>query len=102
MKKLILFIMCLATQTAFAQPHKLQNCGNTCFLNASLQALYNITPLTNFLIQQKPTDQTIVGNYITLITQFRNTPQQSFGCSGTLGTLDKQAYELMKSEEEGP
>ncbi|MGE0206980.1 MAG: ubiquitin carboxyl-terminal hydrolase, partial [Candidatus Babeliales bacterium] len=95
-------IMCMATQNAIAQPHKLKNCGNTCFLNASHQALYNITPLTNFLIQQKPTDQTIVGNYITLITQFRNTPQQTFGCSGTLGTLDKQAYELMKSEEEGP
>lgn len=41
-----------------SMPPKLNNCGNTCFLNASLQAFLNIEPFTNLFISVNPYSKT--------------------------------------------
>lgn len=50
-KRFLIILICLLQTHCFikAKPPALQNTGNSCFINASLQALYNIKPLTDYL-----------------------------------------------------
>lgn len=59
-----------------AVPRGLRNQGNSCYMNGAIQALYAITPLTNYLINNKNKykPHSIVGAYIDLIKQLRKAP----------------------------
>lgn len=50
MLKKIIVCIALNLSLAAAQPVGLYNSGNTCYMNAPIQCLYNIAPLTNFLL----------------------------------------------------
>lgn len=61
MKVKILFFLFIFTNYLFCAkeekgPVGIVNQGSTCYMNAALQCLYNVEPLTNFLLKQKDTD----------------------------------------------
>lgn len=77
-------------------PPSLGNCGATCFINANIQLLYNIQPLTDLLISLTYNPYSIetapVPYYYTqLIRQFEDTKNTSepvdFPCEPGTGTL---------------
>lgn len=51
MNKYIIFISFCYMTILIAPPPALKNYGNTCYLNAALQSLYAIQPLTNFIVK---------------------------------------------------
>lgn len=53
MKKLLLLFI-PTFSFVYAQPPELPNCGNTCYLNATTQALLAVQPLTQFLAKNEP------------------------------------------------
>lgn len=89
------FIIALAASVNLqAWPPALQNCGNTCFLNSTIQVLYNTPPLTKHIIETHPTMQNhAVDLYINLITEFEKSKEEStpkqFDCKGPLDSLVK-------------
>lgn len=96
-------------------PPSLANCDNTCFLNASVQVLYNIRPLTDLLLKEStPYSQETVQYYYTeMIRKFEakkgGTQAFPFSCDGkvadsgdpdiTLEMLDKNAYKVLGRQE---
>jgi len=103
---LILVLSLLCVGTVDALPPALQNCGNTCFLNASIQALYNIAPLTELLLAQ-PTNPYLQATdpvpyyYWELIKKFDETKNPTaavpFTCQAGEGLkeLDEKSYDLI-------
>lgn len=102
---IFLFSLCFPMQS---WPPALHNCGKTCFLNASIQAMYNITPLTNLLIQNtNPYNQSespAAYYYTELIKKFVSTENSTapvtFSCKEGVGLkeLDLAAYQLMQAQ----
>ncbi len=106
--KLLLFAaLChISVHTTFgAQPPKLKNFGATCFQNATLQAIYNIQPITNFLVDNDNTypQDTIANLYTQFVKQVRNQSPQSEEHYGLLNKLAIHGYALVGqcSLEEG-
>ena len=111
MKKLLFLVLFLGFTPLHCWPPSLANCGNTCFLNASLQVLYNIHPLTDYLkienyysVKNAPTPY----YYSKLIRRFEKTknPNRSvpFSCTKDSGRsllkqLDSVCYKLIKLPE---
>jgi ubiquitin C-terminal hydrolase len=106
MKINFFFIIALfVSLTLQAWPPALQNCGNTCFLNASIQVLYHIPPLTKLLETQGNNpypDNSASFFYWNLIKKFEETQNPNnpsiFTCEPQLGLgkLDKSSFELME------
>ncbi|MEX0939889.1 MAG: ubiquitin carboxyl-terminal hydrolase family protein [Candidatus Babeliales bacterium] len=98
MKKILFIIFIISFIQLKPQPPGLANCGNTCFLNASIQALYNINPLTNILTANpnpySSSTRSLSYLYTELIKEFEkeNRPH-IFSCDTVLGELDKEAPE---------
>jgi ubiquitin C-terminal hydrolase len=90
-------------------PPSLANCGSTCFINANLQLLYNIRPLTNHLTSgPNPFDGTNAPtpyNYTELINKFENTKNPNaavkFSCDPGVGLteLNLACYRLIGQPE---
>ena len=100
-KKNILLIAALchiSIHTTFgAQPPKLRNFGATCFQNATLQAIYNIQPITNFLVDNpNPYPQnTIASLYTQLVKQVSSQPTKSEAHYQLLKELAQYGYALV-------
>lgn len=105
-EKIILSFFGLIIFDIQAIPPALQNCGNTCFLNASIQVLYNIAPLTQLILDQPTNPYNQTQNpapyyYTELIKQFEAIKNQInaklFTCDPNkdLQKLTKAAYDLL-------
>jgi ubiquitin C-terminal hydrolase len=88
-------------------PPSLANCGSTCFINANLQLLYNIRPLTNHLTSgPNPFDETNAPTpyyYTGLIRKFEASKNQTksvpFSCDEGLKQLGKICYTRIRQPE---
>ena len=101
-KRLLFLVLFLGCTPLRCWPPSLSNCGATCFINANLQVLYNIRPLTDYLkianyysVQNAPTPY----YYTELIRKFEATKNApvSFSCEEGVGLteLDSACYRLM-------
>lgn len=76
-----LFLIFLSTfYCVHSWPPALQNCVNTCFLNASIQVLYNIRPLTDILLSESNSyvPSTTPENYTEMIRNARSTTPYNY------------------------
>eukprot|EP00299_Pterocystis_sp_00344_P015413 c7694_g1_i1.p1 GENE.c7694_g1_i1~~c7694_g1_i1.p1 ORF type:complete len:574 (+),score=135.93 c7694_g1_i1:30-1751(+) len=67
------------------------NMGNTCFMNASMQALYAVTPLRNYLLNAKRLPDGMTGSVASVFNQLSTTSSPSIQpreFSSILSTLD--------------
>lgn len=93
-KKFFLPIVAALSITLYGSenPSGIDNKDNTCYMNAAIQCLYNIQPLTDFLLAQKNTSfyleeikvgktqetiKTVAFEYIKLIDQLKNNQSSS-------------------------
>lgn len=65
------------------QPAALPNCRNSCYMNATLQALYNVKPLTDFLLQgaNPYAPNSLPYAYVELIRAFKKNHTTKFSCT---------------------
>lgn len=74
MKKIFIIAYFLFTLLSIlnSQPPLIPNCGETCYLNAATQALFAISPLTQFLKENKDIypKNSLESNYQLLIAGF--------------------------------
>lgn len=83
MNKIILFLSLLLQLNILAMKTKapigMQNLGNTCYMNAVLQCLYQIQPLTDFMLSTdayyKP--DSVAAEYADLIKYIQNTTEKT-------------------------
>lgn len=70
MKRIVLLVALFFCTDLINRPPTLHKFTNTCYINASLQALYAINPLTNIVVRQD-FDQLLAAEYKKLLIQFQ-------------------------------
>lgn len=73
-------ILCTFTATLYTIPPQLKNCGASCYMNATIQCLYNIQPLTDYLLTSVNKNwypqNNLIPLYIDLIRAITISPQK--------------------------
>lgn len=63
--KLLLILFFISTTTNCKEPQGLENCGNSCYMNSTVQCVYNLSELTDFIINFNNDfiQETLAANY---------------------------------------